>query len=74
MRRPHRYAFVLVLLSALSLALAFQSSPSAAQQKPTTNPACVSACQQLLYNCFLENGTDDHHCISVYRSCMARCK
>jgi len=72
MRSP-RYAFAIAVLLVLALAL-LPSSPSSAQQKPSTDPACVSACTQLLYACFAQYGTDEHRCISVYRSCMGHCK
>ena len=74
MRRSPRYALALALLSVLSLALLFPSSNSSAQQKPSVDPSCVSTCTQLLYNCFIQYGTDEHRCIAVYRSCTARCK
>ncbi|HKG15284.1 MAG TPA: hypothetical protein VKB12_18310 [Pyrinomonadaceae bacterium] len=74
MRRSPRYAFALALLSVLSLTLLSPSSPSSAQKGPVTDPACVNACTQLLYNCFAANGTGEHRCISVYRSCMGHCK
>ncbi len=74
MRRSSRLVLALSTLAVLSLALLFPSSPSSAQQKPSTDPACVSVCQQRLYECFAQNGTDEHRCIAVYRSCMGRCK
>jgi len=48
----------------------------AAAQKPV-DPACVELCRQQLYECILDatlSGENDHHCISVYRSCKAHCK
>ena len=72
MRRSPRYAFALALLSVLSLALLFHSSPTSAQK--TIPPACVSVCQQKLYECNLQYGPNTPRCISAYRSCIARCK
>lgn len=74
MRRSPRYAFALALLSVMTLALFFPSTPSSAQKGPSPDPVCVSICQQRLYECFLANGTDEHRCIAAYRGCMGRCK
>jgi hypothetical protein len=46
--------------------------PSMAAQKPVP-PECVETCRQLLFGC-LAQGEKEHRCISVYRSCVARCK
>ena len=73
MRKSPPDSFALALACALALALLFPSTPSAKGPKPIP-PDCVSQCQQFLYECFVQYGPDDNHCISVYRSCTARCK
>jgi hypothetical protein len=48
------------------------SSAPAPQNVP--DPACVSACVGLLFECFSSGGkNNDHACISVYRHCIAQC-
>ena len=46
--------------------------PSTAAQKPIP-PECVESCRQLLFDCIAQ-GEKESRCISVYRSCTARCK
>ena len=74
MRKIPPYSFALALASVLALALLFPSTPSSAKGPKTIPPDCVEQCQKLLLACFVEFGSDDNHCISVYRSCTARCK
>lgn len=77
MRKSPPYSFALALASVLALALLVPFTPTSAKEpkgpKPIP-PDCVSQCQQLLFECFSQNGDDDNHCIAVYRSCTARCK
>ena len=48
------------------------SSAPAPQNLP--DPACVSTCAGLLYECLLNHQKgNDHACISVYRHCIAQC-
>jgi len=68
MRKSPPYSFVLALASVLALALFFPSTPSSAKGPKAIPPDCVSQCAQLLQECFSQNGTDDNHCIAVYRS------
>jgi len=74
MRNSPPYSFILALAAVLSLALLFPSTPSSAKGPKPIPPECVSACQQLLFECFVQNGADDNHCVAIYRSCTARCK
>ena len=67
------------LISAAALILALTcgtllpgSPPSTAAQKPIPTE-CVESCRQLLYECIAQ-GEKENRCISVYRSCIARCK
>lgn len=46
--------------------------PSTAAQKPIPQE-CVDSCSRLLYECFSQ-GEKENRCISVYRSCIAKCK
>lgn len=77
MRKSPTYSFALALAAVLALALLFPSAPSSAKGPKGPKPIptdCVESCRQLLQACFEEFGADDNHCISVYRSCTARCK
>jgi hypothetical protein len=77
MRKSPPYSFVLALAAVLALGLFFLSTPSSAKGPKAPKPIpqdCVDQCQQLLFECFTEFGSDDNHCISVYRSCIAQCK
>ena len=48
------------------------ASPLTTAQKPIP-PECVESCRQLLFEC-ISQGENESRCISVYRSCIARCK
>jgi hypothetical protein len=77
MRKSPTYSFALALAAVLALALLFPSAPSSAKGPKGPKPIpqdCVDQCALLLQQCFQENGADDNHCISIYRSCIARCK
>jgi hypothetical protein len=48
------------------------SSLPAPQNAP--DPACVSTCSELLYECLNSQGkNNDRACMSVYRHCIAQC-
>ena len=51
-------------------------STSAAPAQKTIDPVCVEFCREELYLCILNSQTngEEKSCISVYRSCIARCK
>ncbi|HEY3102313.1 MAG TPA: hypothetical protein VGJ69_01895 [Pyrinomonadaceae bacterium] len=73
MKKVFRNAAFLTLLAASILAtpLTISSSPPP-QDFP--DPACVSTCTQLLYECIASGQkNNDHACISVYRHCIAQC-
>jgi hypothetical protein len=74
MRKSPPYSFALALAAVLALAVLFPSASSSAKGPKPIPAECVSQCQQLLYECFAQNGADDNHCIAVYRSCTALCK
>jgi hypothetical protein len=72
-------AFRLLAFSALIL-LSFNStainhSQAEASQDPI-DPACVEPCRQRLFDCISAAQTNgqERKCISVYRSCIAKCK
>jgi hypothetical protein len=56
--------------------MAFRVTTSSSPQGPAPiDPACVTYCVGLLYQCLSEGGkNNDHACISVYRHCIAHCK
>ncbi len=48
------------------------SSSPAPQNTP--DPACVSTCVGLLFQCLSSGGKNNEHaCMSVYRHCIAQC-
>lgn len=76
MKRYFRYAvfFTLLLLASLGTCLSPNSSAATAPQRPI-DPACVSECSLLLFQCFAAGGKhgNENACISVYRHCLAQC-
>lgn len=53
--------------------LALRVTTSSAPQGPApVDPACVSYCVGLLYECIATGAK--HNCLSVYRGCIAHCK
>ena len=64
----------LIVVTMLASRVTTSSSPTSPAQ---IDPACVSYCSSLLYECLLEGGKNnshDHACISVYKHCIAECK
>jgi hypothetical protein len=74
MRKSLPYSFALALAAVLALALLLPSAPSSAKGPKPIPQECEDPCRLLLTECILQYGQDDNHCISVYRSCIARCK
>lgn len=67
------------LIIAAAMGLALVGGPllpgplsSTAAQKPIPQE-CVASCGQLLYDCIAQ-GEKENRCISVYRTCIAKCK
>ena len=48
----------------------------AALDKPPFDPACLSLCQQLHFECFSSatRKGEERKCLAEYRSCIAHCK
>jgi hypothetical protein len=64
---------VLTLMIVIIVAASVTTSSSPARQN-APDPACVSTCAGLLYECLVTQGkNNDHACISVYRHCLAQC-
>ena len=66
-------SLTLMLLVIVAADVTTSSSP-ALQNEP--DPACVSTCAGLLFECLSNGGKNNSHdnaCISVYRHCIAQC-
>jgi hypothetical protein len=73
MKSTGRNLRVLTLMLAIIVATGVTTSSAPAPQQ-TPDPACVSTCAQLLFECLSSHGkNNDNACISVYRHCMAQC-
>jgi len=73
MKRPIRNLRLLTLMfvSVIAAGAATSSAP-APQNAP--DPACVSTCAGLLYECLANHEkNNDRGCIGVYRHCIAQC-
>ena len=74
MKKSFRY---IVFLTLMLVAVFGTGSPRSAAAAPdnVVDPACVSECSLLLFQCFAEGGKNgnEHACISVYRHCLAQC-
>jgi hypothetical protein len=65
-----RLGFLTLILATM---LATHTTISSAQDGPNpVDPACVSFCQNLLYQCIASG--EKHNCLGVYRQCIAHCK
>ena len=76
MKKNFRYLVFLTLMIFATLGTCLSPSSSAAPaQDRSIDPACVSECSFLLFQCFAGGGKhgNEHACISVYRQCMAQC-
>lgn len=74
MKKYFRYVVFLTLMLFATFGTCLSADSSAAPQRPI-DPACVSECSLLLFQCFASGGKHDneHACISVYRHCLAQC-
>jgi len=76
MKKLFRYLTFLPLLLLMVLGPALSSSSQAASGKGTIDPACLSACQQEQFACFIEvagSNSDENYCLARYRHCIAQC-
>ena len=76
MKKHFRYLTFLPLLLLMVLGPALSSTSQAAAGKGTIDPACLSACQQEQFACFIEvagSNSDENYCLARYRHCLAQC-
>ena len=76
MKKHFRYLTFLPLLLLMVLGPALSSSSQATAAKGTIDPACLSACQQEQFACFIEvagSNSDENYCLARYRHCIAQC-
>jgi hypothetical protein len=75
MKKTFRYFVFLALLIIPTLVASSPGMSAAAPAQNLPDPACVSQCAFLLFQCFSEGGKkgNEHACISVYRHCLAQC-
>jgi hypothetical protein len=75
MKKNFRYVVFLTLIIIASFGTCLSPSSSAAPVQNSPDPACVSECSFLLFQCFAAGGKNgnENSCISVYRHCIARC-
>jgi len=75
MKKNFRYIVFLTLMILASLGTCLSPGSSAARAQRTIDPACVSECSFLLFQCFANGGKNgnEHACLSVYRHCVAQC-
>lgn len=73
MKSSIRSLRVLTLMFVIIVATGVTTSSSPVPQG-VPDPACVSTCSGLLFECLSSHGkNNDQACISVYRHCMAQC-
>jgi hypothetical protein len=73
MERTVRNLRVLTLMVVIIALTGFTTSSSPATQN-LPDPACVSTCAGVLYQCLLNHEkNNDQACISVYHHCLAQC-
>ena len=64
---------VLILMFVIIVAIGVTTSSAPASQN-APDPACVSTCAGVLYQCLLNHEkNNDQSCISVYHHCLAHC-
>ncbi len=75
MKKCFRYLVLSTLLILASFGSHLSERSSAAPSQDSPDPACVSECSFLLFECFAAGGKNgnEHACISVYRHCLAQC-
>ena len=75
MKKNFRYLVFLTLMIFACFGTGLSPSSSAAPVQQTIDPACISQCQFLLFQCFAAGGKNgnEHACISVYKHCTAQC-
>ncbi len=75
MKKNFRYIVFLTLMIFACFGTRLSPSSAAAPVQQTIDPACVSQCSFLLFQCFAAGGKNgnENACISVYRHCMAQC-
>lgn len=76
MKKHFRYLTFLCCLLIMVLGSGFSLSSGATPQDRVIDPACLQACQQQQFACFIaaagRNG-EENHCLAEYRHCIAQC-
>jgi hypothetical protein len=75
MKKFFRRSFFVIIFGLMLIGMG-QPRGRAALDKPTFDQACMTTCQQLNLECFLNAVTksEQHKCTAEYRQCIAHCK
>ncbi len=75
MKKSFRYIVLFTFLFIASIGTSLSAGSPAPPAQNVIDPACVSECSFLLFECFAAGGKNgnEHACISVYRHCVAQC-
>ena len=75
MKKHFRYLTFLPLLLIMILGTALSSASQPTPDR-AIDAACLSACQQEHFACFIEvagKNSDENYCLARYRHCIAQC-
>ncbi len=73
MKKNFRYVVFLTLLVFATFGTCLSPTSTAAPER-VIDPACVTECTALLFQCIADGGRNSEHgCIGVYRRCIAQC-
>ncbi len=74
MKKSFRYLTLCTVLL-MTFGSSVSSNSSAALPQRPLDPTCLSACQQLHYECFVNARTtaEQKKCLAAYRACIAHC-
>lgn len=76
MKKPFRYLTFLCFLLIMVLGSGFSLSSRATPMDRVIDQACVQACQQEHFACFIAAGgrnSAENQCLAEYRHCIAQC-
>jgi hypothetical protein len=75
MKKSLRYVVFFALMVFVVFGTTLSPRSSAARAQQGIDPACISQCTFLLFQCFEAGGKkgNEHACISIYKHCMAQC-
>ncbi|MDX6500022.1 MAG: hypothetical protein QOG23_3282 [Blastocatellia bacterium] len=76
MKKSSRYFALCTVVLLMTFGSSVPGNSSAAQQQPQLDPACLSGCQQLQLQCFVNSQTnaEQKKCLAAYRQCIAHCR